>query len=357
MLGARVVAGLLMAGLLAGCAVTAPPAEQARPLPARMEASAGQNDLERGNRRERSRREYIVQRIERRLRELRNGRASVVRRVPDRAARANRVNALFRAVGIDEERADRVLAATGGGEQGTAPGAGGKAGARSPPAPPAPRAEGAVRPLAEFPSIPADAAPRGAPATGAVVAASRPPVSETGRDATSAADAGTVSLVTTSIAAGSIVPRPVVAGPGPPAAGRDREPDPALARTVITGSLLEKLPARDLPGAGGTAVGSGAADTGKTRGAHLASYPDRVSAMRGWRILLERHPADLGLHIPVLVDVKAGTGTSVWLVTALGEADDVLRDLCRGIRQGGGYCAPIVVERPEIAGNAPVPSG
>jgi len=163
--------------------------------------------------------------------------------------------------------------------------------------------------------------------------------------------------VTTSIATGSIVSRPAVAGPGPPAAGEDMEPDPALAQTVITGSLLEDLPASGTPGAGGTATGPGTGDTVKTRGAHLASYPDRVSAMRGWRVLLERHPADLGLHIPMLVDVKAGTGASVRLVTAVGEADDVLRALCRGIRQGGGYCAPVDVERPEIAGNRPVPAG
>ena len=377
MQGVRVAAGLVMAGLLAGCAVTAPPAERARPLPARVEAgtvtappaerarplpakvraSDGQNDLERGNRRERSRREYIVQRIERRLRELRNGRASVVRRVPDRAAVASRVNALFRAVGIDGERTDRALAATGGGERGTGPGAGVKAGARSPPASPAPRAAATVRPPPASPPVPAVEVRRGVPVTGAVVVVPRPPASKTGRDVTPAANTGTASFVTTSIATGSIVPRLAAAGPVPPAAGGDREPDPVLARTVITGSLLEDLPARDPPGAGGTATGPGMGDTMKTRGAHLASYPDRVSAMRGWRILLERHPADLGLHIPMLVDVKAGTGTSVWLVTALGEADDVLRALCRGIRQGGGYCAPVDVERPEIAVNRPVPAG
>lgn len=371
------MAGLVMAGLLAGCAVTAPPAERARPLPARVEAgavtapparrapplparvqaSAGQNDLERGNRRERSRREYIVQRIERRLRELRNGRASVVRRVPDRAAVASRVNALFRAVGIDGEPTDRALAATGGGERDTAPGAGGTRGTRSPPASPAPRAAATVRPPAASPPVPAVEVRRGVPVTGAVVVAPRPPPIEAGRDATPAANTGTASLVTASITTGSIVPRPAAAGPVPPVAGGDRDPDPALARTVIIGSLLEDLPARGPPGAGGTATGAGTGDAMKSRGAHLASYPDRVSAMRGWRILLERHPADLGLHIPMLVDVKAGTGTSVWLVTAVGEADDVLRALCRGIRQGGGYCAPVDVERSEIAVNRPVPAG
>lgn len=370
------MAGLVMAGLLAGCAVTAPPAERARPLPAtaeagavtapparrarpapaREQASAGQSEPERVTRPERSRREYIVQRIEKRLRELRNGRPSVVRRVPDRAAVASRVNALFRAVGIDGEPADRALAVTGGGERDTAPGAGGTTVARSPPASPAPRAAATVRPPAASPPVPAVEVRRGVH-TGAVVVIPRPPPIEAGRDAMPAANTGTASLVTASITTGSIVPRPAAAGPVPPAAGEDRDPDPALARTVITGSLLEDLPARDPPGAGGTATGAGTDDTMKTRGAHLASYPDRVSAMRGWRILLERHPADLGLHIPMLVDVRAGTGTSVWLVTAVGEADDVLRALCRGIRQGGGYCAPVDVERPEIAVNRPVPAG
>ncbi len=354
------MASLVMAGVLAGCAVTAPPAERARSLPAKVqETRAGQNDLGRGNRREQSRREYIVQRIERRLRELRAGRASVVRRVPDRVARASRVDALFQAVGIDDERStDRPVAVTRGAERVAEAGATGSvASVPHRPVPPSPHATGTPRPPATSPSVLATAAAGSVPVTGAIVAAPGPSMFEADRDATPAADAGTASLVTTSIATGSIVSRPAVAGSGPPAAGEDMEPDPALAQTVITGSLLDDLPPRDPPGAGGTATGSGADDTVKTRGAHLASYPDRVSAMRGWRVLLERHPVDLGLHVPMLVYVRAATGTSVWLVTAVGEPDNVLRVLCRGIRQGGGYCAPVDLERPEVAGSGPVPAG
>ena len=356
---ARVAAGLLAAGLLAGCSATVPSTDRAgSPAVAVAEQGERREPARTGSRSE-SRRAYIERRIERRLRELRHDRARVVRIAPDLTAQTARVDALFRAVGIDTDGAgDAGRLAGAVGSDRPVPPAAGLPGSGTPPAEPAAGGPDSA--------TSADVEPAGVEPAGGI------PAGRAGPPTPSAPEAGKGPRIPVRVAgtgpggAGAMGAGPAVPprnDPVPPVRSEAAGPDLALASTITTGSLLEHLPGGDSAGAGsvpgdvtvpGDATRPGDA---KTRGAHLASYPDRVSAMRGWLALLERHPLELGLHVPLLVDSGIGGGADVRLFTAVGEPDDVLRILCRGIRTGGGYCVPVDVPRPGKAQSGAVPSG
>ncbi|MEM1381807.1 MAG: hypothetical protein AAGH41_14390 [Pseudomonadota bacterium] len=73
---------------------------------------------------------------------------------------------------------------------------------------------------------------------------------------------------------------------------------------------------------------------------HLASYYSDADALRGWRILSDRHPGALDALEPILRSVDLGErGQFVRLLAGpLSSAADA-DDLCATLRADGAYCA------------------